>query len=367
MPFLAYLKKWDWVLAGAAVLLALFGIVELIGMAQNSPSMSLYVEKQILALGCGVVAMCLLSFFDYRFFRNSSYAVIILYLLSLMLLAALLFVGVKTKGSTGWFRLGEFAFGPVEVVKIVMILLFAKFFSLRHIEMYRFSHLVVSALYVGVPCLLVLLEPDLGSALVLVALWLAIVFSSGIPWRRIALLFCVAVLIFSAGWAYGLKEYQKDRIIAFLNPYQDPQGFGYNAIQSVIAVGDGGIFGAGLGYGSQIRLGFLPQPHTDFMFASIAEEFGLVGVAIIFLLLCAVIWRMASIALRADNNFARLLCMGMIFLTFIQVVINMGMNIALAPVIGIPFPFLSYGGSSLISFFIGLGLVQNIKIRSERS
>jgi len=363
MPFFSYVKKWDWVLIGAAVLLAAFGIVELIGMAQNDSAMSVYAEKQAIALVFGVLLMGVVSFFDYRFFRNSPWAVILLYVLSLGLLATLLVVGVKAKGSTAWFRIGEFAFGPVEVVKIALVLLFAKFFSPRHIEMYRFSHLLVSILYVAAPCVLVLLQPDLGSASVLAMLWLAMLFLSGIPWKRIILLCLTATLVLSVAWAYGLKEYQKDRIMTFINPYQDPQGAGYNAIQSVIAVGDGGIFGAGLGYGSQIQLGFLPQPHTDFMFASITEEFGAVGAAIVFLLLCAILWRITSIAFHADNNFARLLCAGMVFLIFIQVVINMGMNIGLAPVIGIPFPFLSYGGSSLISFFLGLGLVQSIRVR----
>ncbi|MBI1754905.1 rod shape-determining protein RodA, partial [Candidatus Azambacteria bacterium] len=277
------------------------------------------------------------------------------------LLGVLLLVGEKTRGLTGWFKIGEFAFGPAEAVKIVIALLLAKYFSLRHIEMYRFSHLAASLVYVGIPCMLILLQPDLGTAVIVVTLWLAILFFAGISKQQLAILFLSGALVFTVGWTYALKEYQKERVISFLNPYNDPQGSGYNAIQAMIAVGDGGLFGKGLGYGSQIQLGFLPEAHTDFMFASIA---GLVGVALVFFLLALLIWRIMSIAFHADNNFARLFCVGVVFLIFIQVVINMGMNIGLMPVIGIAFPFLSYGGSSVISFFLGLGLVQSIKARS---
>lgn len=362
---LSPLRKFDWVLAGAAILLAFFGVVSLIGMAANNPHKELFAHKQLIALAAGIAVMMLVSFFDYRFFRNSPYAVIFIYFFGIALLAVLLAVGEQTRGLTGWFKVGGFAFGPVELVKIIMVLLFAKFFSLRHIEMYRFSHLVVSLAYVGVPCALILLEPDLGSAVIVFALWFAIMIFAGISRKQILFLFFSGAVAAVSGWVWALKAYQKARIISFVNPFHDPQGAGYNAIQSIIAVGDGGIWGRGLGYGSQIQLGFLPEAHTDFMFASIAEEFGLVGAAIIFILLWVIIWRIASIAQNADNNFARLLCVGMIFLIFIQVVINMGMNIGLMPIIGIAFPFLSYGGSNLLAFFLGLGLVQSIKVRSS--
>lgn len=364
MTLFAHLKKLDWVLAGAAILLALFGILDLVGMAANQPGMVLQEYKQAIALGIGILAMVVISLFDYRFFRNSPYAVVILYVSSLILLSVLLFVGERTRGLTGWFKIGEFAFAPVEVIKIVIALLLAKYFSLRHIELYRFRHLVISCVWVAIPGALILLQPDLGSAVIVFSLWLSVMFFAGISRRLLSFLFVSGVTIAWVGWAYLLKAYQKERILSFLNPYHDPQGAGYNAIQSMIAVGDGGWFGKGLGYGSQIQLGFLPEAHTDFMFASIAEEFGFIGVAIIFILLAVILWRIASIAFHADNNFARLFCVGMILLVFIQVVINMGMNIGLAPVIGITFPFLSYGGSSLAAFFVGLGFVQSIKARS---
>ena len=161
-----------------------------------------------------------------------------------------------------------------------------------------------------------------------------------------------------------MKDYQKERILNVLNPYHDPQGIGYNVIQSMIAIGDGGLSGKGLGYGSQVQLKFLPEAHTDFMLASIAEELGFISILAVFSLILIIIWRIIKVAFIAENNFARMFCGGMALLIFIQTVINSGMNFGISPVIGITFPFLSYGGSSLIALFFGLGLVQSIKVRS---
>lgn len=364
MSIFAYIQKMDRVLAGAAILLALFGIVELVAMAYGSPAMASYQYKQLIALGIGIMMMVVLSFLDYRFFKNNSYAVMLLYAVSVLALVALLLFGKQTRGLTGWFTIGGFAFAPVETTKIVLALLFAKYFSLRHVEMYRWFHVIISFLYVAVPMALVLAQPDLGSAVVVFSLWLGVILFSGISRKQVALLVVLGMVVAWTGWTHALKDYQKERIVSFVNPYHDPQGVGYNAIQAMIAVGSGGMFGKGLGYGSQVQLGFLPEAHTDFMFASIAEEFGLFGAMIVLLLLCIIAWRIMRIGLAAENNFARIFCAAMMLLIFIHVVINMGMNVGLMPVIGIAFPFLSYGGSNLLALFIGLGLVQSIHIRS---
>lgn len=354
----------DKVLAGAVLLLALFGILELTGMSQNGQISASQNYKQIISLAVGMLIMMGVATIDYRFLKNNSYAVISFYLISLFLLIVLLFVGEKTKGSIAWFKVSGFAFAPVEIMKIVLIALLAKYFSGRHIEMYRFFHLVVSFAYVAIPGALVLLQPDLGSAIILFSLWTLIVIFAGIPKKYLLLLFAVGALIAGSAWIYALKDYQKNRILMFVNPYSDPQGSGYNAIQAMISVGDGGLSGRGLGYGSQIQFGFLPEAHTDFMFASIAEEFGFLGIAIILLLLALITWRILKIASAADNNFAKIFCVGFVMLIFIQVAINGGMNLGLMPITGITFPFLSYGGSSLIALFCGLGIIQSIKIRS---
>lgn len=354
----------DKVLAFAAIMLAAFGIVELVAMAYGGRIGATQEYKQITALGIGVAAMVTLSFLDYRFFKNNSYAVMFLYVAAVALLGALLAVGHQSRGLTGWFKVGEFAFAPVEMIKIVIALLLAKYFSLRHVEIYRWFHVIISFVYVAIPAGFVLLQPDLGSALVLFGLWLGILFFARISKQQVALLLIAGLLAAGVSWVYVFKDYQKERIATFINPYNDPQGIGYNAIQSMIAVGSGGVFGKGLGYGSQVQLGFLPEAHTDFMFASIAEEFGLVGMLIILILLITIFWRITRIALAADNNFARLFCAAMIILIAIEFIINMGMNVGIMPVIGIPFPFLSYGGSSILMLFIGLGIVQSIKVRS---
>ena len=364
MSIFAYIQKMDIVLAGAAALLALFGVGELVAMAQGNPAMASYQYKQLIAIGIGVIMMFGLSFLDYRFFKNNSYAVILLYVISVLALVVLLVIGKQTRGLTGWFTIGGFAFAPVETTKIVLALLLAKYFSLRHVEMYRWFHIIISFLYVSVPMALVLMEPDLGSVVVVFSLWLGIILFSGISRRQVALLVVLGMVVAWAGWTHTLEPYQKERIISFVNPYHDPQGVGYNAIQAMIAVGSGGMFGKGLGYGSQVQLGFLPEAHTDFMFASIAEEFGLFGVMIMVLLLYIIIWRIMRIGLHAENNFARIFCAAMMMLIFIHVVISMGMNVGLMPVIGIAFPFLSYGGSNLLALFMGLGLVQSIHVRS---
>lgn len=354
----------DKVLIGAVILLTLFGILELVGMAQNNQLNAAQYYKQMISFGIGMLIMFGSALIDYRFLKNNSYAVISFYILSLLLLIILLFVGEKTKGSIAWFKIAGLTFAPVEMVKIVLIALFAKYFSNRHIEMYRFFHLAVSFAYVALPGALVLLQPDLGSAIILFTLWILIMLFAGISKKHLLLLFLAGALIAGTAWFYTLKEYQKDRIMTFINPYSDPQGSGYNAIQSMISVGDGGLLGRGLGYGSQIQFGFLPEAHTDFMFASIAEEFGFLGIVIVFSLLALIAWRIIKIAFGSENNFAKIFCAGFVALIFIQVAINGGMNLGLMPITGITFPFLSYGGSSLIALFWGIGIIQSIKIRS---
>jgi len=360
MNIISTLKKTDKILLAAVFFLTLIGVLELAGMAQNGQITTAQLGKQIASFGIGLALMFGAALIDYRFFKNNSYAVIFFYAISVLLLVVLLFVGTTAKGTTGWFRLAGFAFAPVETAKIVLIILLAKYFSGRHIEMYRFFHLAVSFAYVALPGALVLLQPDLGSAIILFSLWMVIMLFAGISKKHLVLLLAVGLLIAGTGWFYVLKDYQKNRIITFVNPYTDPQGAGYNAIQSMISVGDGGFFGKGLGYGSQIQFGFLPEAHTDFMFASVAEEFGFVGVALVFVLLGIIAWRIMRAALAAENNFARIFCAGFLALIFIQVVINAGMNLGLMPITGITFPFLSYGGSSLISLFIGAGVIQSI-------
>ncbi len=364
MNLLSQLKKMDWILIGSVLFLAFLGILELFAIVQNNPEMSIVFTKQLVSLFIGVSVMFAIAFFDYRFFKNNSYAAIIFYVLSLFVLISLFFIGSDIRGASAWIKVGFFSIEPVEFTKIALIILFAKYFSQRHVEMHRFSNIIVSGIYLALPLILVLMQPDLGSAIIILGIWIFMMLVSGISKKHLLILALLGILVFSFAWTSVFLPYQKDRIMTFLNPYNDPQGAGYNVIQSMIAIGDGGFFGKGLGSGSQVQFGFLPEAHTDFMFASVAEEFGFLGVIIIFSLLSIIMYRIIKTAIFAENNFARLFCVGVASWIFVQIIINAGMNLGIMPVTGITFPFLSYGGSSLLSLFIALGLIQSIKLRS---
>lgn len=321
-------------------------------------------KKQLFFLVFGIIVMLGVSFFDYRRLRAHSAPIILLYVISTISLILVLIFGVKVRGSVSWFKIGPFSIEPVEFVKITMIALFAKFFTLRHAEIYRLSHIVLSAFYMAMPVLLVLLQPDFGSAILLIGIWFGIIMVSGINKKHFAILLFVGAIFLSVLWFGVFKDYQKARVFSFLNPLHDPYGAGYNIIQSKIAIGSGGLFGEGLGRGAQTRLGFLPEAHTDFIFAAIAEELGLLGVIFIFAGYGFISWRILRIANEAPNNFAKLFCFGFLILIFIQFIINIGMNLGLAPVTGITLPFISYGGSSLLSLFVGLGIIEGIAVRN---
>jgi len=364
MGVLLWLKKMDWLLVGSVFLLSFFGLIELFAISQNNPDTSLLFYKQIIAVVLGAIFLFGFTIFDYRFFKTNSYAVMIFYALSLVLLTLLLFIGSSIRGAEAWIQIGSFSIEPVEFVKIAMIILFAKFFSQRHVEMYRFLHVFISGIYLAIPIVLIMLQPDLGSAIVVAGIWFFIMLISGISKKHLLILLLAGILIASFAWFNLFKDYQKDRIMTFINPYSDPKGAGYNVIQSMIAIGDGGFFGKGLGHGSQVQFGFLPEAHTDFMFAAISEEFGFFGVIVLFVLIFVMIWRIIVTAISAENNFARLFCIGVVSWIFVQIVINAGMNLGIMPVTGITFPFLSYGGSSILALFIAIGLIQSIRLRS---
>lgn len=291
---------------------------------------------------------------------------LIFYAFSIALLMLVLAGSFAVRGVEAWLRFGNVFLQPVELVKLALIILLAKFFSKRHVEIYRLQHLVVSGMYLAIPAGLVLAQPDLGSAIILAAIWVAIIIFSGMKLRHFLLLLAVASLLIFGAWNFTLAPYQKARITAFLNPYADPKGAGYQMIQSMIAVGSGQLWGKGLGYGSQTHLHFLPEAETDFIFAAFAEEWGFVGIAIMLALLLIVLWRIIRIGAHASDNFSRLYALGFGALIFVQSFIHIGMNMGLMPITGITLPFVSYGGSSLVTLLAGVGILQNIKINSRR-
>lgn len=358
---LYFLKKLDWVLVVSVGFLVAIGLLSIFSTSFNYDKSFFY--KQLGFIIAGFFLMLIFTFLDYRFFRNHPSLLIVLYALSVSLLLGVFIFGEPIRGAFSWFRIGPFNVEPVEFVKLVMILILAQYFSLRHIELYRIRHIIASGIYIGIPAILVFFQPDFGSAMVLVILWLGTMIIAGIKIRQIIVLFLIGVIILSIAWLGLLKNYQKQRIISFINPYLDPQGSSYQRIQSVIAVGAGQFLGRGLGQGSQSQLDFLPEQHTDFIFASIAEEWGFVGVLLIFIFYFLLFWRIIKIALKAENNFARLFCVGAIIVLFFQIIVNIGMNLGLVPIAGISLPFLSYGGSNLLINFVALGIIQSIAVR----
>ncbi|HRY52651.1 MAG TPA: rod shape-determining protein RodA [Candidatus Portnoybacteria bacterium] len=365
---LSHLKKLDWLLIGSVLALCIISLLELWGIdagAQASGKVSDYFGRQGTFLLVGLASMFFLSFFSAQIYRNYSLFLVILYFFALILLVAVLFMGSKIRGMTGWFRFGDTGFAPVELAKFAVILVLAKYFSHRHVEVYRVRHIIASGLYAGLPIALVLLQPDLGSAIVLMAIWLGMILLSGMKKRHLAVVVLTGVVIAALAWSFAFKPYQKERILTFLNPAKDPLGYSYNLIQSKIAIGAGGMLGAGLGHGSQGQLNFLPEKHTDFIFSVFAQEWGFLGVAFFFALFSIFFWRLMRIIMSAGNNFFRLFTAGYAIMIFAQVVINVGMCLGLMPITGIALPFLSYGGSNLLINMMILGVVLNIATQSK--
>lgn len=357
------LRNTDWLIAGTAILLSVFGIVSLYSSSIGLEDFGNF-QKQIVFLLIGIAIMFGVSLLDYRLLRNDPYFLFILWVIGVIALAGLFFFAPEIRGVKGWYKIGNLSVDPIEYMKVVLLILMAKYFSMRHIEMYRVRHILLSGIYFGIPVFLIFLQPDLGSASLLAILWVVLLLISGIKLRHFLLLLTIGAVVFSLGWGILMQDYQKNRIISFLEPELDPLGIGWSQAQSKIAIGNGGLFGQGIGEGTQTQYGFLSEPQTDFIFAAIGEEFGLVGVLILLVFFVLLLWRMFNIGLRAESNFPRLFVAGFATLIMLQFLVNVGMNIGLLPIIGLSLPFVSYGGSSLLAMYAALGIVLSIKKHS---
>ncbi len=355
-----HLKRFDWPIVIGTVLLMGIGLLSLYSSSLGKADF-LNFQKQLIFAGIGLCLIFLFSLMAWRLFRNDPYLVLILYVLSCLALAGLFFFAPETRGVRGWYKVGPVSLDPIELTKLTLIILLAKYFSIYHVEVYRIRHILLSGLYILIPSVLIFLHPDLGSVLVIISLWLAVLIISGIKIRAFLIIILCLLLILASGWSFILKDYQKQRIISFLLPQFEPLGVGWSETQSKIAIGSGGILGQGFGQGSQTQYGFLSEPQTDFIFAAVAEEFGLVGVSVIFVLFSFLIWRIIKIAFASQTNFPRIFASGLAILLFCQIFINIGMNLGILPIIGIALPLISYGGSGLILTCIGLGIIQSIK------
>ena len=357
---LLHFRSLDWVMTIAVFLLVGFGLLSIYSSCIGEDNF-LNFHKQIIFFAVGIILMFCLSFFDWRELRENSYLILFLYIFCLIGLAGLFFFAPEIRGIKSWYKIGPVSIDPIEFTKIVLIILLAKFFSIRHVEMYRIKHILLSGFYVLLPVILIFFQPDLGSALILIGLWLGVLIISGIKLRHFLLLILCGLLIFGLTWSFLLKDYQKERVLSFVAPETESLGMNWSQNQAKIAIGSGGVFGKGIGQGSQTQYGFLPESQTDFIFAAIAEETGLVGVSALLFLFLLLLWRIFKIAVLSKSNFPRLFAAGFGIILIFQVFIHIGMNLGLLPIIGIPLPLISYGGSSLICLFIGLGILQNIK------
>lgn len=315
-----------------------------------------YFWKQGLWIIIGLSVFGFASLFEYRFLKQTR-VVVSIYLFLLGILTLLFVLGHASKGAQSWFSFGGFSFQPADLMKLALIIVLAKYFSRRHIEIANIRHIIISAVYAFIPFVLVVLQPDLGSAMVLFAIWFGMVLVSGISKKHLFAVFALLVITFSLSWKFVFKPYQKARIMNFIYPLQDIRGTGYNAYQSTIAVGSGGLLGKGIGYGTQSRLNFLPEYKTDFIFAAYAEEWGFIGSIFLLLFYLLIFYKLATYALVADSTFEALFTYGVLVWFLTHVTINIGMNLGIMPVTGIPLPFMSYGGSHLLAEMLALGMV----------
>lgn len=345
----------DWILTACVCVLVSAGLVTMNSFVGDTS----FFDKQIILFFVAFGIFLAASMIDWRFLRRTQ-VVMILYGLSVLLLSLLFVIGSVFKGAQSWFSFGGFTFQPVDSAKLAVILVLSKYFSRRHVEIAHIRHIIVSGFYVGIIFLLVFLQPDFGSAIIIFATWLGMVLVSGISKKHLALVGILGVCAFGFLWGFVFKPYQKARIMTFVSPMSDIRGSGYNAYQSVIAVGSGGFFGKGIGYGTQSKLQFLPEYQTDFIFAAFAEEWGFFGVLLLFILYGIVFGRMLRIAARGGSNFEVLFGTGLTILFMTHTTIHIGMNIGLLPVTGNTLPFMSYGGSHMLNEFLGLGILMGM-------
>ncbi len=358
------LRRIDPFFTFAAFALVVFGLAAIYSVALATPEIGLRnVWKQLFSAGLGVSIFFFAAAWDYRQLRHYAFAA---YSLGITLLVAVLFFGKTIRGTTGWFDFGLFSFQPVEFMKLALILMLAWYFSRRGRVVAGWRELWQSAAIVLLPVLFTMQQPDLGSSLLLLATWGGMMLFAGLPRAYILTLFFSFITLCLSAWPL-LKDYQRERILTFLDPSRDPRGDGYHVIQALIAVGAGGIFGRGLGFGTQSQLKFLPESQTDFVFAVIAEELGFLGVLLVIGAFALLFSRMLYFASRTRDSFTAFFLVGACFLLFAQFTVNVGMNLGLLPVTGITLPLVSYGGSSLLLTLLLLGCVASVSVHDDPS
>jgi rod shape determining protein RodA len=321
-------------------------------------------QRALMWTGIGLVVFLVMTVFDYRWLKTLAWP---LYVVNVGLLVMTLAIGSGVGGSARWVEVGPFTFQFSELAKILMIIVLATYLGNREGRLDSLGAILGACLLMAPPVALVMMQPDLGTSLVLVSILGGMLFMSGasLRWLLIGALGVIAAV--PIAWTYVLRDYQKDRILSFLNPAADTQGGGWQVLQSQMTVGSGGLLGTGLTNGAQARGGFLPVQESDFVFAVLAQELGFLGTLVVFLLFVALLWRILVCAWRSQDPFGTLFGAGLASAILFQVFVNVGMVIGITPVTGIPLPFISHGGASLVSLAIGLGVIQSINLRQHRA
>lgn len=352
-------RSFDWILLAAVILLIVYGIAMISSATRGTQDLADYWRRQALFAGSGLIILLVVAAFDYRFYENLHRP---LYILTIVLLIVVFVVGGITQGVQRW--IGARAIQPSELAKIVVIIGLAKLLADRDGEMGQLRHVLLSLGYILIPVILIYLQPDLSTALMLGLIWLAMVLMAGVRVLHLGVLALAGVLASPVVWL-TLQDYMRQRILLFIDPQANPDDY-YNVQQALISIGSGGWLGKGFGNGTQSQLHFLRVRHTDFIFSVIGEELGLLGAIVLFALFTILLWRILRVAAIAQDPFGRLICVGVAIIIFLQTAVNIGVNLGVLPVTGLPLPFVSYGGSSLWTFLISLGLVESVAMRHKK-
>jgi len=353
------LRQYDWILVVLVLILLVFSFASIYSIDLSRGDTLVYFPVQLLAALIGFGFLLAAARFHMTFYQAMARPI---YVLSILLLIAVLLFADPVRGTTGWFKIGGLSFQPAEFTKFSLILMMGFLISLQGRRFYKLQFIVLSGLLTALPIGLVLLQPDLGSSLVLGGIWFGALVLSGVKKRYIVALLAAVALVFFVSWSYLFADYQKDRLLIFLHPEKELLGAGYNVNQSIIAIGAGRLFGRGLGFGSQSQLQFLPEAQTDFIFSVIAEELGFAAALIIIILYTLLFLRLIRIAGQCRDDFSSYVILGITLLFFIQIVFNLGSTTGLLPVTGLTLPFLSYGGSNFIINSILIGMIQGTVI-----
>ncbi|MBI5221983.1 MAG: rod shape-determining protein RodA [Candidatus Magasanikbacteria bacterium] len=350
-------RSFDWLIPALVLVLSAVSLAAIYSIDLSRGKDLAFFPTQVLALVAGLTLFFLAGLAHVSFYRAAAK---LIYFFSILLLIAVLFFGETARGTTGWFRLGGFSFQPAEFAKLALVVFLAWWIGLQARRFDRWQFLLTSGFFTLLPVALIALQPDLGSALVLFGIWFGLLFLVGVKKRHIACLLGIFSVVALLACSFFLQDFQKERLLTFLDSGRDPLGAGYNVHQSIIAIGSGKFFGRGLGFGSQSQLHFLPEAQTDFILSAIAEELGFLGVLVVLAIYFLLLWRLLYIARASRDDFTSYLVLGILLMFFIQILVNIGGATGLLPVTGVTLPFLSYGGSSLVINFLLLGIVESV-------